>query len=171
MSTEIPDSNENKKSFGETLHDLRKNAGLTQTQLSELTGITQSHISSLETGKWRPRFNTVIVLSKVFDVPLDTFKDLPNNAPEEPLLESASLEGSKPTFSANVPADISGNSMIPMPDETSILVKRGVEAGLAAKSAANILGLPKPQILTAQATAVGRATVPDAVTPDRHAAR
>lgn len=179
MSAEYSDARKCNLIFGSALHDFRTKAGLTQTQLSKLTGITQSHISQLELGSWLPEYPSVTKLETALNVSRGALKQKMEDAwDKRSQLPKSSRKSLGPRVSkedftedAIILSDTQGGSVVLAPDENSILVKRGVEAGLAAKMAADIIGLPKPQILAAQATAVGRATVPDTVPPGRHAAR
>ena len=47
------------RAVGETLRTAREKAGLTQTQLGKRTGLDQAVVSRLETGRNRPRIDTL----------------------------------------------------------------------------------------------------------------
>jgi len=57
--------------FGEKLHTLRKQHGLTVIELGEMLGVHNSHISRLEQGKKRPSLDLVLKVSRIFNVPSD----------------------------------------------------------------------------------------------------
>ncbi len=66
--------------IGSRIRQYRKSAGLTQEKLSEKIGITPKHLSKLEAGRHNPHFDTVILLAKELDVPIDAFlEDVEDN--------------------------------------------------------------------------------------------
>lgn len=66
--------------IGNRIRQYRKNAGLTQEKLSEKIGITPKHLSKLEAGRHNPHFDTIILLAKELDVPIDAFlEDVEDN--------------------------------------------------------------------------------------------
>ncbi len=54
--------------FGKRLQQIRKSKGLTQEKLAELAGIHEKHISKLETGYYKPSFETLDKILKVLDI-------------------------------------------------------------------------------------------------------
>lgn len=50
--------------FGNTLHQLRKDAGLTQEKLAELAGYDRTYISLIERGLRKPTVQALFNLSK-----------------------------------------------------------------------------------------------------------
>ena len=80
------DNNENKdknidfSKIGSRIRQYRKSANLTQEKLSEKIGITPKHFSKLEAGRHNPHFDTIILLAKELDVPIDAFlEDIEDN--------------------------------------------------------------------------------------------
>jgi len=66
--------------IGKRICHYRKNIGLTQEKLSEKIGITSKHLSKLESGRHNPHFDTIILLAKELDVPVDAFlEDMEDN--------------------------------------------------------------------------------------------
>lgn len=59
--------------IGSRIRQYRKRANLTQEKLSEKIGITPKHLSKLEAGRHNPHFDTIILLAKELDVPIDAF--------------------------------------------------------------------------------------------------
>jgi transcriptional regulator with XRE-family HTH domain len=60
------------KRFGEKLHLLRVNSGMTLSELASATGLrTHSYISELEAGKKIPTVTFVIAVAKIFGVTTD----------------------------------------------------------------------------------------------------
>lgn len=55
-------------SFGKRLQQIRKSKGLTQEKLAELAGVHEKHISKLETGYYKPSFETLDKILKVLEV-------------------------------------------------------------------------------------------------------
>lgn len=53
----------------QTLRKLRENSGCTQQQVAEALNIDRSTYAYYETGKTTPDINTIIKLSKIFNVP------------------------------------------------------------------------------------------------------
>ncbi len=62
-----------------TLKKLRKNSGYTQQQIAEALNIDRSTYAYYESGKTTPDINTIIKLSKIFNVPYtDIFENEEN---------------------------------------------------------------------------------------------
>jgi len=59
--------------FGKNIAKVRKNNGLTQEKLSELTGLSTTFIGLVETGKRKPRLETLRKISSVLKIDI---KDL-----------------------------------------------------------------------------------------------
>ena len=57
--------------LGEKIKERRKQAGLSQEQLAEQLGVSRQAISKWESGKAVPETDTLISISKYFDVSLD----------------------------------------------------------------------------------------------------
>ena len=57
--------------FGEKLRLLRENKGLTQTELAALLHLSSSSVAMYEMNKREPNFDTLINITKHFDVSLD----------------------------------------------------------------------------------------------------
>ena len=57
--------------LSEKLYELRKKDGLSQEQLAEQLGVSRQAISKWESGKAVPESDTLISISKYFDVTLD----------------------------------------------------------------------------------------------------
>lgn len=57
--------------FGEKLHQLRQQRGLTLQQVSEYLGVSTTHIWNLENGHKSPNVALVIKLSDLFGVTAD----------------------------------------------------------------------------------------------------
>ncbi len=57
--------------FSEKLYELRKKGALSQEQLAEQLGVSRQAISKWESGKAVPETDTLISISKYFDVSLD----------------------------------------------------------------------------------------------------
>lgn len=77
--------------LSEKLYELRKKGGLSQEQLAEQLGVSRQAISKWESGKAVPESDTLISLSKYFDVTLDYL--LKENAtPSEVIKDSEQTE-------------------------------------------------------------------------------
>lgn len=59
------------KRFGEKLHQLRQERGLTLQELSKLLGVSTTHIWNLENGHKSPNVALVIKISDIFGVTAD----------------------------------------------------------------------------------------------------
>ncbi len=59
------------KRFGEKLHTLRKQRGLTLVQLGDMLGVYNTYVSQLEKGKRTPNAAMILKLAEVFDVTTD----------------------------------------------------------------------------------------------------
>ncbi len=57
--------------FSKRFQQLRVEAGLTQSQIAKVLNTTQRRISYLESGKVEPDLNTLIFISKHFEVSTD----------------------------------------------------------------------------------------------------
>lgn len=57
--------------FGNTLKTLRLNANMTQAQLARKLSLTKSVISAYETGLRLPSYDTLIHMTKIFNVSTD----------------------------------------------------------------------------------------------------
>ena len=57
--------------LSEKLYELRKKRALSQEQLAEQLGVSRQAISKWESGKAVPETDTLISISKYFDVSLD----------------------------------------------------------------------------------------------------
>lgn len=68
-----------KISFGETIRNLREEAGLTQTELGKATGMTQRRISYIECDKYEPSMEDLRVLCNFFKVSADYLLDISFN--------------------------------------------------------------------------------------------
>ena len=58
-------------SIGETIKELRKERGLSQTQLASLLFVSQDTISLWELNKSLPDVKALVALTKIFDVSSD----------------------------------------------------------------------------------------------------
>ena len=57
--------------FQQRLHDLRKNAGLSQEGLADLLGVTRQAVQKWESGAARPDMDNLAALARYFNVSLD----------------------------------------------------------------------------------------------------
>ncbi len=58
--------------FGEKLHILRKQQGLTLRQLASILGMgAHSHLANIETGKNKPTAELIVKVADYFEVSLD----------------------------------------------------------------------------------------------------
>lgn len=57
------------RSFGQTLHSLRRRAGFSQDELGVLASLHRTEIGLLEHGRRLPRLDTIIKLASVLAVP------------------------------------------------------------------------------------------------------
>ena len=57
--------------LGDTIHNIRTEAKLTQAQFSELFGVSQQTVQKWESGGATPELSKIIAISKHFDVSLD----------------------------------------------------------------------------------------------------
>lgn len=57
--------------FGEKIKKARKKSGLTQSQLGNKLGVSASMLAQYETGKRKPKIETLLKLSEAMGVPLD----------------------------------------------------------------------------------------------------
>ena len=62
--------------LSEKLYELRKKRALSQEQLAEQLGVSRQAISKWESGKAVPETDTLISISKYFDVSLDYYKSI-----------------------------------------------------------------------------------------------
>lgn len=66
--------------IGQKIQYYRRKANLTQEKLSEKIDITPNHLSKLEAGRHNLHFDTIILLAKALDVPVDAFlEDIEDN--------------------------------------------------------------------------------------------
>ena len=63
--------------FQETIKNLREKSGLTQDQLAERVLVTRQAVSRWETGETQPNTETLKLLSKTFDVSINTLLGSP----------------------------------------------------------------------------------------------
>lgn len=61
--------------FSKKLKRLRISHGWDQQQLAEKIGVGRSQISSYEIGRSKPRYEILVKLSELFNVPLDFFSE------------------------------------------------------------------------------------------------
>lgn len=59
----------------EKFHELLVKTGKTSAQVSRETGIPQNVLSYWKSGRSKPKVDKLIILSKYFEVPLETFLD------------------------------------------------------------------------------------------------
>jgi len=70
--------------FGLTLRDLRRRAGLSQRELAERTGLDFSYISKVENGRLPPpAADTVVSICRVLEVPIEDLLALTGKIPSE----------------------------------------------------------------------------------------
>lgn len=62
-----------KKGIGKNISIFRKRKGLSQKELADKIGIGLTNISYIENGKYTPRLNTLLKMSKIFEVELYEF--------------------------------------------------------------------------------------------------
>ena len=60
--------------FSDKLRKLRETKNITREQLSKDTGISEGSISSYELGRRKPKIETVTLIAKYFNVPIDYLK-------------------------------------------------------------------------------------------------
>ena len=53
---------------GSTIHNLRKQKGMSQELLSGLAGIARSHLSMIESGSKQPNFETIWKIATALDI-------------------------------------------------------------------------------------------------------
>lgn len=63
--------NENLKTIGKRIHELRVEKGLSQVKLGEMLSVSQDTISLWEKSKSYPPVEIVILLSEIFEVSCD----------------------------------------------------------------------------------------------------
>ena len=56
--------------FGEKLHTLRMQRGLTLRELADMLGVHNSHVARIEKGE-KPSVELILKISRLFDVPID----------------------------------------------------------------------------------------------------
>jgi len=64
--------------FGKKLRALRISKSLSQTQLAKILFLDRSTLSYYEVGKSRPRYETLIRISSVFNVSVDNLLNIPS---------------------------------------------------------------------------------------------
>lgn len=57
--------------FGKKLKQIRLSKGLSQAKLAEMADVHEKHISKIETGRFRPNFETLSKILKALDLKLD----------------------------------------------------------------------------------------------------
>lgn len=62
--------------FNELLKDLRAKKGMTQAQLAKATGVSPGNVGDWETGKSKPGYNALAMLSRIFEVSADYLLEL-----------------------------------------------------------------------------------------------
>jgi transcriptional regulator with XRE-family HTH domain len=67
--------------FAGRLRELREQAGLSREELAEQAGMKVGGIRDLEQGVNQPRWETVLVLAKVFGVTCEAFNQQPTERP------------------------------------------------------------------------------------------
>ena len=65
--------------FGERLHQLRRQKGITQLKIALDLHFTQNSISQFENGKRNPDYNTLISFADYFNVSIDYFLNRTDN--------------------------------------------------------------------------------------------
>ncbi len=55
------------------VRELRKTLGLTQEELGEIIGVSRQTINAIEKEKFDPSLPTAFKMSKLFNVPIETF--------------------------------------------------------------------------------------------------
>ena len=58
--------------FSQNLRELRMSVGYTQTQLGALLHLSRTTISNYEAGRLEPSLDTLIKLSQLFDISIDS---------------------------------------------------------------------------------------------------
>ncbi len=75
----------NKKLFGKKIKEARDRLGFTQFELAEKIGVSQNFLGDIERGIKLPSLNTLIQLSNILKLSLDSmFSDSLNNIVAEP---------------------------------------------------------------------------------------
>ena len=59
--------------YGRNLFITRVNKGLDTKQLAEMVGITNKHLNNIELEKVKPSIQTIVMLAKALDVPVEVF--------------------------------------------------------------------------------------------------
>lgn len=59
--------------IGERLRELRIKSGYTQQQVAKLLNIDRSTYAYYETGKTRPDIDSLVILSRIFNIPINEF--------------------------------------------------------------------------------------------------
>ncbi len=57
-----------------SISELRRGRNMTQQELANIMHCDQSTISTWESGKRIPPFPKILILSQIFDVPIESFK-------------------------------------------------------------------------------------------------
>ena len=92
--------------LSEKLYELRKKSGLSQEQLAEQLDVSRQAISKWESGKAVPESNTLISISKFFNVTLDYLmkEDAPAASETEPAQgEEKNLPVTNPSRNKRIP--------------------------------------------------------------------
>jgi len=75
------------------LKELRENAKLSQAKFAKEIGVSQSTVGMWENGKNKPEYETLLNISKYFNVPLDYLVNNPiSNKPEQHKLSEEEIE-------------------------------------------------------------------------------
>ncbi|MDM8531828.1 helix-turn-helix transcriptional regulator [Anaerolineales bacterium HSG25] len=59
------------KRFGEKLHTLRQQHGMTVIELGDMLGVGNSFVVRIEKGQRKPPTGFILGVSRIFDVPID----------------------------------------------------------------------------------------------------
>lgn len=66
--------------IGQRIQHYRQKANLTQEKLAERIGLTPNHLSRIEMGRHKPYFETIMLVAKELDVPIDALlEDVEDN--------------------------------------------------------------------------------------------
>jgi transcriptional regulator with XRE-family HTH domain len=90
------------KQLGQKIKELRERAGISQDKLAELWDVLRPTISLIEMGKRKISAKELVILSEIFDVPIENLLNL-KKGPEVILPEGKKKEEIKPQIRINVP--------------------------------------------------------------------
>ncbi len=103
--------------IGKRIKEARKNAGLTQVQLAEKLNVTHSMIGQYETGKRKPKLDTLMKIASALEVPYEYFLELEVfDTPEE-------FNARRQEIIDSMEPDESGVTFTRLPDGTTIAVR------------------------------------------------